>query len=307
MIDQAAIRRSGATNLPDFAAWGSRRERRSNGCAATGSISIRGFSDLYREQIAGADRWARGIHAPLFGGVYWDTQDVPLEDIDRIEVIRGPGSAVWGANAVNGVINIITKSAKDTQGGLVSASAGSRNQCRRAGSIWRVAWFRRHLPRVAANISISGNEASDRQIPVDDGSHGFHGGFRSDWNLGKPDGLVIQGDVAQSPGGETLVNAVSSNSLPLTSTLPDEIRYTGANVLGRWDHAMANGAAMSLQAYDDYVYQDCLWSQRVQQYIRSGFSPSPCNRIAKRRRVGIRCADFGKHAWTRIQSQDSAR
>ena len=97
-----------------------------------------------------------------------------------------------------------------------------------------------------------GNEASDRQIPVDDGSHGFHGGFRSDWNLGKPDGLVIQGDVAQSPGGETLVNAVSSNSLPLTSTLPDEIRYTGANVLGRWDHAMANGAAMSLQAYDDY-------------------------------------------------------
>ena len=146
VIDQAAIRRSGATNLPDLL----RGVPGVNVAQMDGGhwvISIRGFSDLYGNKVLVLID-GRSAYRTTFSGVRWDELDMVLEDIERIEVIRGPGGTVWGANAMNGVINIITKSAKDTQGGLVSASAGSRNQCRRAGSIWRVAWFRRHLPRV---------------------------------------------------------------------------------------------------------------------------------------------------------------
>src|SRR5271169_4420579 len=89
------------------------------------AISIRGFNFRYSDKVLVLID-GRSVYTPGFSGVYWDQQDVPLEDIDRIEVIRGPGGTVWGANAVNGVISIITKSARETQGGLVSAGGGSQ-------------------------------------------------------------------------------------------------------------------------------------------------------------------------------------
>lgn len=91
------------------------------------AIGIRGFaSRLSRSMLVLLD--GRSVYSPLFAGVYWEVQDTLLEDVDRIEVIRGPGGTVWGANAVNGVINIITKKARETQGGLLSAGGGSEEQ-----------------------------------------------------------------------------------------------------------------------------------------------------------------------------------
>src|SRR5260370_23135376 len=88
-------------------------------------MSIRGFNDRYANKVLVVVD-GRSVYSSSFSGVFWDAQDMPLEDIERIEVIRGPGGTVWGANAVNGVINIITKSAKDTKGGLITAGAGSQ-------------------------------------------------------------------------------------------------------------------------------------------------------------------------------------
>ena len=124
VITAEQIRRSGATSIPEALrlAPGVEVARID---ANKWSIGIRGFSSRFsRGVLVLID--GRTVYSPSDSGVFWDAQDVVLEDLDRIEVIRGPGAALWGANAVNGVINITTKSAKDTQGGLISTSAGTR-------------------------------------------------------------------------------------------------------------------------------------------------------------------------------------
>src|SRR6202040_2579554 len=126
VITQEDIRRSGATNIPDLLRMVPGLDVAQIN-ANTWAISARGFNLQFANKLLVLVD-GRAVYTPLFGGVYWDTVDVPLEDIDRIEVIRGPGGTVWGANAVNGVINIITKSAADTQGGLVTGGAGSEAQ-----------------------------------------------------------------------------------------------------------------------------------------------------------------------------------
>src|SRR5712692_6348288 len=126
VITQEDIHRSGATNIPDLL-------RMVPGLdvgqidANIWAISARGFNLQFANKLLVLID-GRAVYTPLFGGVFWDTQDVPLEDIDRIEVVRGPGGTVWGANAVNGVINVITKSAADTQGGLLTGGGGTQAQ-----------------------------------------------------------------------------------------------------------------------------------------------------------------------------------
>src|ERR1700676_2117283 len=126
VITQEDIRRSGATNIPDLLRMvpgvDVARVDHSNW-----SVSIRGFSDVYANKVLVLID-GRSVYHPVFSGVLWYAQDVPLEDIERIEVIRGPGGTVWGANAMNGVINIITKSARTTPGGLITAGVGSDRQ-----------------------------------------------------------------------------------------------------------------------------------------------------------------------------------
>src|SRR6202050_2426999 len=120
------IRRSGATSIPEALrlAPGVEVERID---ANKWSIGIRGFgTDLTRSVLVLID--GRTVFTPLFDGTYWDVEDTMMEDIDRIEVIRGPGGTIWGPNAVNGVINVITKTAKETQGALVSAGGGNVEQ-----------------------------------------------------------------------------------------------------------------------------------------------------------------------------------
>src|SRR5687767_942138 len=118
VITNEDIRRSGATSIPEALrlAPGLEVARQDS---HTWAISSRGFNDEFANQLLVLID-GRSVYTPLFAGVYWDVQDLMLEDIDRIEVIRGPGATLWGANAVNGVINITTKAAKDTQGWLVT-------------------------------------------------------------------------------------------------------------------------------------------------------------------------------------------
>src|SRR3954466_1898142 len=120
------IRRSGATSIPEVLRLVPGVEV-SRGVSSTWAIGIRGFGSSFSKSVLVLID-GRSVYTALFAGVYWDIQNVMLEDVDRIEVIRGPGGTIWGANAVNGVINIITKDAKDTQGGLVTAGGGTEER-----------------------------------------------------------------------------------------------------------------------------------------------------------------------------------
>jgi iron complex outermembrane receptor protein len=248
VITQEDIRRSGANNIPDLL-------RLAPGVdvarvdANRWAISIRGFSDQHANKVLVLID-GRSVYSPSFSGVFWDMEDVPLEDIERIEVIRGPGGTVWGANAVNGVINIITKDAAATKGGLISAGAGSEDRAdtlaQYGGKIgqngdYRV--FGRYF-NTASSVFPDGRVA-------DDGWSGGHAGFRSDWNLSRRDTLTVQGDFLQTHESQT-ITTLFSNVLPLAKTLNDPLTATAGNILGRWNHTLANGSEMSLQVYDDY-------------------------------------------------------
>ena len=201
VINQEDIRQSGATNIPDLL-------RMVPGVhvaqinAHTWAISIRGFTDKYGDKVL-AMIDGRSVYSPLSSGVDWDQQDVPLEDIDRIEVIRGPGGTVWGANAVNGVINIITKSSKATPGGLVTAGAGSREAAQGllqyGGGIGRKGAY-----RVYGDYANLGNSPAPAAEQVTDGWHKSHLGFRSDWDLSPKDTMTVQGDLFQSREAQTI-------------------------------------------------------------------------------------------------------
>src|SRR3954449_4039718 len=126
VITQDDIRRSGATNIPEALRMvpGIQVARIDENKWA---IASRGFNGRFDNKLLVLID-GRSVYTPLFSGVYWNVQDVMLEDVDRIEVIRGPGATLWGANAVNGVINIISKKAKDTQSTVVTAGAGSEER-----------------------------------------------------------------------------------------------------------------------------------------------------------------------------------
>jgi iron complex outermembrane recepter protein len=248
VITQEDIRRSGATNIPDLL-------RLAPGVdvarvdANRWAISIRGFSDQHANKVLVLID-GRSVYSPSFSGVFWDMEDVPLEDIERIEVIRGPGGTVWGANAVNGVINIITKNSKATQGGLISAGTGSEDHAdslvQYGGQIGKTGTYRvfgRYFD-IASSVFPNGQEAADAW-------RAGHGGFRSDWDLSARDSLTVQGDFFKTDESQT-VTLLTPGTFPLTATHSDPISVTAGNVLGRWDHTLANGSEMSLQMYDDY-------------------------------------------------------
>jgi iron complex outermembrane recepter protein len=247
VITQVDIRRSGARNIPDLL-------RMVPGVdvaridANTWAISIRGFNTRYSDKVLLLID-GRSVYTPSFSGVYWDQQDVPLENIDRIEVIRGPGGTVWGANAMNGVINIITKNSKDTQGGLITLGTGSEENASAlaqfggaAGGHGTYRAFGNYSNTEPSNL-LNGGEGAD-------GWHSLHGGFRSDWNLSSVDSLTVQGDLFETREGQTLTT-VLDRQLPTVATFSDRIRVDGGNLLGRWNHQFQNGSDSSLQIYYD--------------------------------------------------------
>jgi iron complex outermembrane receptor protein len=229
------LRRSGVTNLPDALRLSvSLHVAQSNG--NTWGITSRGFNSTF----ATADKMlvlidGRSVYTPLFSGVFWDVQDVPLEDVDRIEVIRGPGATLWGANAVNGVINIITRSAKETQGGLVTAGAGNvtdLGSVRWGGKLGDGTFYRtygKYYHRDGLELEQGGS--------ANDPLHRTQGGFRVDRDDSGAGAFTLQGDLYRG-GYSELVR-------------PDDTNLDGGNLLGRWKRQLAPGSSMELQVYYD--------------------------------------------------------
>ncbi len=248
VINQEDIRRSGATGIPDVLRMAPGVEVAqidSNQWA----VSIRGFNGLYSNKVLVLID-GRTLYVDSFSGVFWDQVDVPLEDIDRIEIIRGPGGTVWGANAVNGVINIITKSSADTKGGLVTAGGGSRETAAGlvqyggdAGSVGAYRVFARYF-----NVS---NSAFPGGSTAADGWHSSQAGFRSDLSPTSRDTLSFQGSYLATEGGATS-SVVSMAPLALV-TLNNPLNNTSGDILARWVHTLANGSETSLQIYDNLM------------------------------------------------------
>jgi iron complex outermembrane receptor protein len=245
VITQDDIRRSGASSIPEALrmAPGLEVARIDENKWAIGSRGFNGrFDNKLLVLIDG-----RSVYTPLFSGVYWNVQDVMLEDVDRIEVIRGPGATLWGANAVDGVINIITKSAKLTQGGIVTAEVGTEERtaesARYGGKVGDNVYYRAYTKYSdwEPSIGATGTNASD-------GWHAVRGGFRMDATPSRADSLTIQGDLYRAGYGETLT--VPSLSAPYSSTFPNDGNYAGGNILGHWTHAFSRSTT-SLQMYYD--------------------------------------------------------
>lgn len=245
VITQEDIQRSGARSIPELLRMvpGLEVARIDENKWAIGSRGFNGrFDDKLLVLIDG-----RSVYTPLFSGVYWDVQDVMLEDVERIEVIRGPGATLWGANAVDGVINIITKSAKETKSGLVKAEGGDEEinaeSVRYGDQVGNKGAF-----RVYGKYFDWGSSTDLAGQNMSDGWHQQRGGFRSDWTLSSADSLTFQGDVYHSREGETLT--IPSIIAPYSATFANTGEYSGGNLLGRWNHAFSN-SSISLQAYFD--------------------------------------------------------
>ena len=247
VITQDDIRHSGMTSVPELLRMVPGVEvARIN--ANTWAISIRGFNYHYSGKVLVLID-GRSVYNSLFSGVYWDQQTMPLENIDRIEVIRGPGGTVWGANAMNGVINVITKSAKVTQGGLVSVEAGSQITGQGLAQYGGTAGANGAY-RIYGRYTMNGDSPSRPGSPAIDDAHSSQMGFRSDWNLTPRDKMTVQGDILGASEGQTLTT-LFSNRLPDYYTINDHVKLAAGNILGRWNHLFANGSETTVQVYYD--------------------------------------------------------
>ena len=250
VITQDDIRRSGATNIPDlFRMVPGMDVAQIN--ANTWAVAARGFNHQFTDKLLVLID-GRAVYSPLLGGVNWDTQDLPLDDIDRIEVIRGPGATVWGANAVNGVINVVTKKAADTQGGLVSGAGGSEGQA--YGTV-------RYGGRIGTgtNYRVFAKYRNDGALPEFDGEPGqdawnlLHGGFRVDTANSRKDSLTVQGDLYTGREGGKIIHIYSIDP-PVTDDQAVRFGLWGGNLLGRWKHSFSSRSETTLQVYlDNYA------------------------------------------------------
>jgi iron complex outermembrane receptor protein len=193
----------------------------------------------------------RNVYTPLFAGVNWKLQNVMLEDVDRIEVIRGPGGTIWGTNAVNGVINIITKNSRDTRGTVVSAGGGNvdegTGEFRQGGSLGRNVNY-----RVYGMAFGRGPEFHTDHHNFDDWQLG-QGGFRMDWDKQGGDSFTLQGDLYK--GGVGARQNLAYYSPPASINVDGTQDVSGGNILGRWRRKLGEGSDFQLQAYYDRTYR----------------------------------------------------
>lgn len=251
VLSSEDIRRLGATSIPEtLRAVPGVQVARVN--ANSWAISVRGFNTgLANKLLVLID--GREVYDPLYSGVYWDVQDTMLEDVERIEVIRGPGASLWGANAVNGVINIITKSASDTQGGLVSALAGNKETgtvgVRQGGAFGADGHY-----RVYGKYLSRDNEKWPNGINGEDEWDAYRTGFRADWAKVESSQFTVQGDAYRSHTGQ--IRMVPTLTFPYSVPTEENIHAEGINLLGRWTRDYDDGAQLIVQGYVDYNFRN---------------------------------------------------
>ena len=250
VVTPERIRRSGATTLPDALRLvpGLHVGEQTS---STWAVSSRGFSSINSEKLLVLSD-TRSIYTPLFSGVNWSVQDYLFEDIERVEVIRGPGAALWGSNAVNGVINITTRSARDTHGTFVEAGAGTFDR----------AWLEaRYGDETSGGVNyrvygkyLDRDATSAPTLTTEDSWNLGHVGFRTDFDRGAQDSFTVQGDaydgdVSQLAPGTEIIGRPGP-------TPPYLMKLSGGNVLARWRRNSGDGSDMQLRAYYDYTRWD---------------------------------------------------
>jgi len=266
VISNEDIRRSGATTLADALRLSPNLQVAQYNSYAW-VVSARGFNNVFSNKLLVLID-GRPVYSPLFAGVYWDAQSVPLEDVDRIEVISGPGGTIWGSNAVNGVINVITKKAKDSQGLYLSTSFGNflNNQvsARYGGNIkqninYRVYSQRNEFDRTTkANYTFNNDNWNINQ-----------GGFRMDYDAGGPDKLSVQ---ANFEGGTEHTN-------------PGPSQFDEQDAMGQWSHTFSTRSDLQLQVFYDRVWRRDLpstISDQLQTYdieLQHHFQPNKVHNI----------------------------
>ena len=245
VITQEDIVRSGATNIPDLLRMVPGLDvGEING--STWAISARGFNGQFSNKLLVMID-GRIVYTPNFAGVYWDTLDLPLEDIDRIEVIRGPGGTIWGANAVNGVISIFTKKASETKGAMVEASAGNVDAAtgtiQYGGTLGKKTDYRVFTKYFDQNpiFDITGQQTGA------DGWRMLRGGFRSDSALSSNDTLTVQGNLYTGREGEFGYELPSVTS-PELVPIGEQIDMGGGFVQSTWNHVSSPRSDFNLQA-----------------------------------------------------------
>ena len=232
------------------------------------AVTSRGFNDTFSNKLLVLID-GRSVYTPLFSGVFWDVQDTFMGDIDRIEVIRGPGATLWGANAVNGVINIITKSSQETQGALLTLGTGSHEPYDAAvrygdrlgaDGAWRI--YAKGFERGPFE-NAAGGDANDQWDAL-------RGGFRMDLDLNTNDAVTFQGDIYNGNEDQTL-------SLPGTLTTPAEgprgypADFFGANLLSRWRRSFGEKSDFTLQLYYDRTERDQVVLEEIRDTVDLDF------------------------------------
>jgi iron complex outermembrane receptor protein len=248
VISNEDVRRSGMSSIPDLLrlAPGTNVGRIN---ANKWGISARGFNDQYSNKLL-VLMDGRAIYRPLFSGVYWETVDYPLGDLDRIEIVRGPGATLWGANAVNGVINIVSKDASQTQGWSAGTRVGTDDSfafARYGGTIDPETFYRVYAKYRHAEESLL--------LDTDDGANDEldlpMAGFRIDRFATEADTFTFQGDVFHVEAGNTLNLPIRFEGQDRVPTV-DVGRGTGGNLLARWTHEISDRSEFSLQFYFDH-------------------------------------------------------
>jgi iron complex outermembrane receptor protein len=243
VITSDVIRRSGVTSLPEALRLAPNLQV-ARIDASQYAISARGFNNAVGNKLLVLID-GRTVYTPIFSGVFWDQQDVMLEDVERIEVISGPGATLWGANAVNGVINVISRQAADTQGALVSLRGGDTDlgaTFRYGGTLGENAHF-----RVYAKGSQLQNTETASGAAVADGLDWGQAGFRADWQAGR-DGFTLQGDA--------YTGRAEDRGAPDFGPI-GRIEASGMNLLTRWTRQF-NDSDLRLQAYVDHAEREDL-------------------------------------------------
>ncbi|OFW80712.1 MAG: hypothetical protein A2887_05830 [Alphaproteobacteria bacterium RIFCSPLOWO2_01_FULL_40_26] len=242
VLSSEDIRRSGATSIPEILRLiPGVQVSRMNG--HTYAITIRGFNRQFSNKLLVMID-GRTVYTTLFSGVAWDIHDYVIEDIDRIEVVRGPGGTVWGANAVNGIINIITKNSAQTQGVYFSQIVGNQDR-----SITEVRYggenFNKDSYRLYAKKSVRGGlDQYDNKFENRDGNKQERAGFRYDMTSVKDNALSIYGDVFSGKAQNFFTSLNNPNR--------NDKESVGANIIANWSKKISNKSSIMLNTYLDY-------------------------------------------------------